>query len=198
MQLSRLLLYAALVSGLTLAACRQRETAPLRAASRETAATPVQSPVERGRYLVETSGCDDCHTPMTVGPEGPAPDMTRRLSGHPESLTMPPPPELPAGSPWGYVGATTNTAFAGPWGVSYSANLTPDQNTGLGIWTEAMFVGAMRSGKHMATSRPILPPMPWRWYSKMTEEDLKAIYAFLTSVRPVVNHVPDPGIAEQR
>jgi hypothetical protein len=75
--------------------------------------------------------------------------------------------------------------------VSYAANLTPDQNTGLGIWTEEMFVGAIRTGKHMATSRPILPPMPWPAFRNFSDEDLKSIYAFLRTVKPITNHVPD-------
>ena len=197
MRSARPLLCLALVGALTLAACRQREATPAPLANRAVPPAQKPTPVDRGRYLVEISGCDDCHTPMAVGPSGTAPDMARRLSGHPESLKMPLPPDLPVGSPWGYVGATTNTAFAGPWGMSYAANLTADQNTGLGIWTEEMFVGAMRTGKHMATSRPILPPMPWRSYAKMTDDDLKAVYAFLRSVQPVVNHVPDPEITSQ-
>ena len=84
-----------------------------------------------------------------------------------------------------------NTAFAGPWGISYSANLTPDKNTGLGIWTEDMFLKAMKTGKHMGTSREIQPPMPWPWIGKATDEDLKAIFAYLQSIPPIVNHVPD-------
>ena len=152
-------------------------------------ATPAVS-AERGEYLVTIAGCHDCHTPWQMGPEGPAPDMTRMLSGHPEGLEMPPPPE-PRG-PWGASFALTNTAYAGPWGVSYSTNLTPDENTGMGIWTEQMFIDAMRKGRHMGTSRPILPPMPWPWYAKMTDEDLKSVYAFLRTIPPIHNRVPEP------
>ena len=82
-----------------------------------------------------------------MGAKGPEPDMTRMLSGSPETSKLPPPP-APAG-PWIWSGTADNTAFAGPWGISYAANLTPDKNTGLGIWTEEMFVKAMRTGKHM-------------------------------------------------
>ena len=103
------------------------------------------------------ASCNDCHTPFKLGPKGPEPDMTRMLSGHPEGLVMPPPPKLPAG-PWVWVGAGTNTAFAGPWGISYGINLTPDQNTGLGIWTEDIFIKTMRTGRHYGVARPILPP----------------------------------------
>jgi hypothetical protein len=86
----------------------------------------------------------------------------------------------------------TLTAWSGPWGVSFAANLTPDQNTGLGTWTEDMFVKAIRTGKHMGVSRPILPPMPWQDIAAMSDGDLKAIYAYLRSIPPIVNHVPDP------
>src|SRR4051812_26973895 len=85
-----------------------------------------QTRVERGKYLVTIGGCNDCHTPLKMGPHGPEPDGSRRLSGHPEQMAMPPAPSLPKG-PWMWTGAATNTAFAGPWGVSYARNLTPDQ-----------------------------------------------------------------------
>ncbi len=145
--------------------------------------------VERGKYLVTVMVCNDCHTPMKMGPKGPEPDMSRMLSGHPEQMKMPPPPN-PVG-PWIASIAATNTAFAGPWGVSYTTNLTPDKNTGLGIWTEDMFLKAMKTGKHMGTSREIQPPMPWPWFGKATDEDLKAIFAYLQSIPAIANHVPD-------
>jgi len=49
----------------------------------------------------------------------------------------------------------------------------------------------MRTGKHFGTSRDIQPPMPWPWIGQATDEDLKAIYAYLRTVPPIVNHVPD-------
>lgn len=156
--------------------------------------------VERGKYLVTIMVCDDCHTPFKMGPKGPEPDMSRRLSGHPEAMTLPPPPK--AEGPWVAM-AVVNSAWAGPWGISYTANLTPEKNTGLGIWTEDMFLKAMKTGKHMGTSREIQPPMPWQSYGQATDEDLKAIFAYLKTIPPVVNHVPDwqppaapPGQAE--
>jgi len=147
------------------------------------------SKVERGKYLVTIMGCNDCHTPFKMGPNGPEPDMTRMLSGHPETMKLPPPP--PPSGPWIASFAGTFTAFSGPWGVSYAANLTPDQNTGLGIWTEEMFLKAVKTGKHMGAARPIQPPMPWMWLGKATDDDLKAIFAYLKSVPPIANHVPD-------
>ena len=85
---------------------------------------------ERGAYLVTMMGCNDCHTPWKMGAQGPEPDMTRALTGHPQDMVLPPPPA--AAGPWIWHGAATNTAFAGPWGVSFTANLTPDTETGLG------------------------------------------------------------------
>jgi len=150
-------------------------------------ATPAAT-VARGKYLVDAIACSDCHTPLKMGPKGPEPDMEKFLSGHPESPALPPPPKLPEG-PW--IMVATNTAFAGPWGVTYAINLTSDQNTGLGIWTEEMFVKAMREGRHMGQARPIMPPMPWQAIGTLTDEDLKAVFAYLKTVKPVVNHVPD-------
>jgi hypothetical protein len=151
-------------------------------------------PVERGKYLVSIMGCNDCHTPMRMGPTGPEHDTTRFLSGHPEQVGSLTAPALEGA--WLSASSATNTAFAGPWGVSYAANLTPDQNTGLGIWTEDMFVKAIRTGRHMGVSREIMPPMPWQAFRHANDEDLKAIYAYLRSVKPIVNHVPDVQPAE--
>lgn len=152
----------------------------------------LRDPVARGRYLVNAIGCGDCHTPLQMGPNGPTPDLTRLLSGHPESLVLPE-VRLPEG-PWVWAGAATNTAFAGPWGVSYAINLTPDAS-GLAAWTEDTFLQAMRTGKHFGVARPILPPMPWHAIGQLTEEDLRAIFAYLQSIPKVVNHVPDPLLA---
>ena len=147
-------------------------------------------PVARGKYLVTFGLCHDCHTPHKLGPNGPEPDMTRALSGHPDTLVLPPPPALTM--PWVWGGAATNTAFVGPWGVSFTANLTPDPETGLGTWTEEMFMRALRTGRHEGKGRPILPPMPFKFVSSLTDEDLKAVFAYLQSLTPVRNKVPTP------
>lgn len=169
--------------------------APADAPPAESAATvAVQSPLARGEYLVTVGGCDDCHSPKVFGPAGePLPDMARRLSGHPAADKVPP---VPAGliSPtgWAALGNGHFTAWAGPWGVSFAANLTPDQTTGLGSWTGEMFINALRTGKHQGTGRAILPPMPWFNFAKMTDEDLLAVFTYLRSLPPVVNAVPEP------
>jgi len=151
--------------------------------------------VERGKYLVTLASCNDCHTPWKLGPKGPEPDMSRMLSGHPQQMPMPP-AAAPSG-PWVWSGAATNTAFAGPWGVSYAFNLTPDKNTGIGIWTEDIFIKTIRNGRHWGVARPILPPMPWQNIREMTDEDLRAVFAYLRSIPPVTNKVPDALIASQ-
>jgi hypothetical protein len=119
--------------------------------------------------------------------------MARYLSGHPEGLAAGPAPALQNG--WLYAGNVTNTAFAGPWGVSYAANLTSDESTGIGVWTEELFLTAIRSGKHLGVGRPIMPPMPWPAYAKATDEDLKAIFAYLKTVPALKNRVPDAVVA---
>ena len=147
--------------------------------------------VEHGAYMVRAMGCNDCHTPWKMGPKGPEPDMSRALTGHPENLKMPPAPQLPEG-PWVAVIGATQTAWSGPWGVSFTANLTPDKETGLGDWTEDMFIKTMRTGLHQGKGRPILPPMPWTMIGKLTDNDLKDVFAYLQSLPPVKNRVPAP------
>jgi cytochrome c553 len=153
-----------------------------------------EAQVKRGEYLVSFAMCDDCHTPKNMTEHGPVFDMSRRFSGH------------PADEPFDTTGmkglVTKNfvavfspglTAALGPWGVSYAANLTPD-DTGLGNWTEAQFMKAIREGKSkgMDGARPLLPPMPWEVVKNMSDEDLKAVFAYLQSVKPIKNVVPNP------
>jgi len=145
--------------------------------------------IERGRYLVNYGDCATCHTPLKMTDKGPVPDPERRYSGHREDMQLPPPDLKPG--PW-FAATAGMTAWAGPWGISYAANLTPDKNTGLGIWTEEMFVQAMRTGKHMGHGRDILPPMPWQAIGTLSDDDLKAIFAYLRTLPPVTNHVPAP------
>ena len=163
------------------------------AACQGTASAPKETPVERGRFLVGLGGCNDCHTPLKMGANGPEPDFSRMLSGHPSALQMPPAPALPPG-PWMVVASATLTAWSGPWGVSYTANLTPDAETGIGAWEEKTFIQAMRTGKHLGGGRDILPPMPWQAIGKLSDDDLKAIFAYLRTIPPVKNQVPSPAL----
>jgi len=155
------------------------------------AATPQAVQVKRGAYLVEIMGCDHCHTPHEMGTEGLRPIVSLRLSGHPAAMKMPPAPDLGPG-PWVWSGAGSNTAFAGPWGVSYAANLTPDRETGLGALSEQEFLALCRNGRHLGKGRPLLPPMPTQSLTAATDADLKALWAFLRSLPPIRNAVPDP------
>jgi mono/diheme cytochrome c family protein len=146
--------------------------------------------IARGAHLVETMGCNDCHTPLKMGPRGPEPDLTRALTGHPADVVMPPPP--PPSGPWMWHGAATSTAFAGPWGVSFAANLTPDPETGLGKWTEEMFIATMKTRRHEGKGRPLLPPMPAQILAALDDEEIRSVFAYLQSLAPVKNRVPAP------
>jgi hypothetical protein len=156
----------------------------------------IQTPVERGKYLVVITGCHDCHTPKIEGPGGkPMLDEKRLLAGHPE--TAPFPSWTPGDMKQRSAMALTNpmlTAWAGPWGVSFAINLTPDKETGIAEWSEENFIQAMRTGKHQGqpNGRDILPPMPWEDFKAMTDDDLKAVFAYLRSITPVKNLVPLP------
>ncbi len=149
--------------------------------------------IERGKFLVTMGGCNDCHSPKKMTEQGPRVDPERRLSGQPADAA---PPAVPANvlNPQGWMAMTTShmTAWAGPWGVSFAANLTPDMNTGIGSWNDEMFIKAMRTGKHMGSGRQILPPMPWQDLGQLPESDLKAIFTYLKSLPAVQNAVPDP------
>lgn len=148
--------------------------------------------VERGQYLVEIGGCQDCHSPKKFTDEGPVPDEARLLSGHPANSKLPEiNPDLIGPVKWLLFNEHI-TAAVGPWGVSFAANLTPDEQTGIGLWQEENFIKAMRTGKHMGAGRPILPPMPWFNLAKATDEDLEAIFSYLKSLKSIKNSVPAP------
>jgi hypothetical protein len=147
--------------------------------------------VKRGQYLVSIMGCDDCHSPKIMGPQGPQVDPALRLSGHPANLPVGKVDPLQFSS-WinlNHMG----TAAAGPWGISFSANLT-SHPSGIGNWTEEQFFRAIREGKAKGVegARTLLPPMPWFQYARASDEDLRAIFAFLKSTPPVDNTVPAP------
>jgi mono/diheme cytochrome c family protein len=190
--LSRVAVLSLIPVAVALAGCNTAPPAQAPSTSEAPAAAPAVSQVERGRMLIVGGGCHDCHTPKKVGPNGPEADMDRMLSGHPESEGVPQPFKPIKGSPYVIHINGHLTAWSGDWGVSFAANLTPDENTGLGIWTEDMFLAALKQGKHMGKSRPILPPMPWNWYGQLPDEDLKAMFAYLKSIKPIANRVPVP------
>jgi mono/diheme cytochrome c family protein len=147
--------------------------------------------VARGKYLVDAIGCADCHTPLVMGASGPERDPTRHLSGHPDTLAMPPAPTLPPG-PWLATMSATMTAWSGPWGTSFTANLTPDKETGLGTWTVDQFIATIRTQRHQGHGRALLPPMPAVIYANLSDEDLRAVFAYLQSIPAIKNRVPQP------
>ena len=156
-------------------------------------AAPANTPVARGRYLVEVIGCEDCHTPFKTGDKGPAPDLNRRFSGYPSSEDVPAGRRLEA--PWASA-MTLTQAMQGPWGTSFAANLTPDAETGMGAWTEQQFIDTLRNGRHQGRGRALLPPMPWPSFAQMNDADLEAMFAYLRTVPKVRNKVPEPRVPQ--
>ena len=142
---------------------------------------PEDPQVERGRYLATLGVCHDCHTPK--GPDG-RPRLDRLLSGHPEG--EPPAPVIPGA----ITACLTATCFSGPWGTSFARNLTPDSATGIGTWTEAYFIKVLRTGIR-GNGAPLRPLMPWEWYQQLTDDDLKALFAYLRTLPPISNEVPE-------
>jgi hypothetical protein len=145
-----------------------------------------------GEHIVTIAACHDCHTPKIMTPAGPDFDSSRLLSGHPSgsaSLSV----NRSEMEKKGYTVTGDLTEWVGPWGVSYAANLTSD-STGIGMWKESQFIYAIRNGKlkGLPHSRNILPPMPWTVYKYMTDDELKAIYAYLKTTKPIKNVVPAP------
>ncbi len=148
--------------------------------------------LSRGKLLVTTIGCNHCHTPKKMGPQGPVLDSARLLSGHQAGSPLPLMDKNALKPGYWVLFAGDLTATVGPWGISYSANLTPDSITGIGAWTEEAFVKTMRTGKHLGLEggRPIMPPMPWESIGQLSDEDLKALFLFLKAIPAVSNRVP--------
>lgn len=120
---------------------------------------------EYGKYMVTIGACNDCHTPKQNG----QPVMEQYMAG--------------------------GTEFNMPFGTVRSANLTPDTATGIGNWTEDQFVSTFKQYDVPVDSLPDPSKrgyntlMPWKMYSGMKEEDLKAIFAYLQSLEPQKNKV---------
>lgn len=146
--------------------------------------------IKRGEYLVNAVGCDDCHSPKSMGPKGPEIIQELRFSGYPSTRPVQQVDSNVVKQGWALFGPDLTSAV-GPWGMSFAANITPDE-TGIGNWTEAQFFKAIREGKYkgLDSSRPLLPPMPWFSYRNFSDEDIRAIFAFLKSTKPVENIVP--------
>lgn len=148
--------------------------------------------VKRGSYLVNAMGCDDCHSPKKMGQHGPEVIPELRFSGYPSDRPVGKVDSSVIKNGWTLFGPDFTNA-AGPWGVSFAANISSDE-TGIGTWSEAQFLTAIRKGKYkgLEGSRDLLPPMPWFMYRNLNDTDLKSIFAFLKSTPPVKNMVPAP------
>lgn len=151
-----------------------------------------EAKIKRGEYLVNVIGCDDCHSPKKMGPMGPEVDKELRFSGYPANRPM---PAFDSNIVKKGISVTNEdfTAWGGVWGLSFTANISSD-DTGIGTWPEENFIRAIRKGKlkGLEGSRDLLPPMPWPNYANLTDEDLKSIFAYLQSTKPVDNIVPAP------
>ncbi len=152
----------------------------------------AENPVERGKYLVHIMGCNDCHSPKIMTPQGPAPDPARMLSGYPAADPLPKIADKGILKDYALFNMSL-TVGIGPWGTTYAANLTPD-DTGLGNWSLEQFKKALREGKAkgMDNGRMLLPPMPWQNYRDLSDDDAAAMFAYLQSIPAVRNIVPSP------
>jgi hypothetical protein len=148
--------------------------------------------IKRGNYLVNAMGCDDCHTNKRMGPKGPELDLEHRFGGHLANSPLGKADISVMQNGW-VLFSMAGTATTGPWGMSFAANISSDP-TGIGNWTEEQFFTALRKGKYkgLEESRPLLPPMPWEAFAKLNDTDIKAIFAYLQSTKPVNNLVPQP------
>jgi mono/diheme cytochrome c family protein len=188
--------YLILITGLVFAAicftnCTENKSADSTTASTATVEKPkfggYESQASWGEHLVTIGGCNDCHTPKKMTAMGPVDDSSLILSGHPENLPAPEVDRKQMESK-GLVVTSTFTSWIGPWGITYSANLTPDE-TGTGNWTEDQFLYAVKNNisKGLAGSRPLLPPMSMMPVKHMTDEELKAVFAYLKTIKPIKN-----------
>ena len=120
----------------------------------------AETPLERGSYLVRTIvACGNCHTPKDANGKAIANQ------------------ELAGGNP-----------IDSPVFHAMPANITPDKETGIGNWTDDQIVNAIRNGQRPDGSI-IGPPMAIAFYRDMSDTDVKAIVAYLRSVKPVSNKI---------
>ena len=150
------------------------------------------SQVAWGKHIVTIGGCNDCHTPKKMGPAGPEDNLDLALSGQPSQM---PGISINRKEIESKGLAVDNfTEWIGGWGTSYAANITSDSMTGIGNWTEDQFILCLRKGKYGGApqGRTLLPPMPWGAFGQMTDDELKAVFAYLESTKPIHNIVPQP------
>jgi mono/diheme cytochrome c family protein len=187
-----------LLTAMQWSACSENKPAePVKEATPAVEAKPnyggYASQAEWGNHLVTIAGCNDCHTPKLMTPMGPVNDSSRLLSGHPENAPTPPVDRKQMEGK-GLIVTADFTSWVGPWGISFTANLTPDE-TGTGSWKEEQFINAIRNKvlKGLPGTRPLLPPMAMMTFGAMTDDELKAIFAYTRTLKPVKNNVPPPA-----
>ena len=152
------------------------------------------SQVKWGEHLVKVGGCNDCHTPKKMGANGPELDMSLMLSGHPAQ--MPPADFDPKeAAKKNLIVTQTFTSWIGPWGVTYAANLTSD-STGIGNWKEEQFLKCLKEKKWMGldNTRPLMPPMSMMPVTEMSDDELKAIFAYLKTTPAIKNVIPEAAL----
>ncbi len=192
-----LIISTVLVFTFVLASCQSSGTGESTQSNPSVSVSDTDSEIVKGKYLVEIMGCNDCHSPKRMGPNGPEVIEELRLSGYPANR-----PVVNFDSPMIKEGFAMFypdlTAAAGPWGITFAGNLTPDA-TGIGNWTEEQFKKALTQGKFkgMDDTRMLLPPMPWVNYAGMKDEDIHSIFTYLKSIDPVENIVPVPVSPDQ-
>jgi len=189
-----LLILIAIVAASTVALISCTNTS---AKSKDEVMISQDSLIKRGKYLVNAIGCDDCHSPKIFTDHGFEIDMEHRFGGHLANSRLG--KANTSVMKDGYIlFANDLTSAVGPWGQSYSANISSAE-TGIGNWSEEQFIRALREGKSkgLKEGRPLLPPMPWFVYKNMSDLDLKAIFAYLKTSKPVENRVPGPKSLEE-
>lgn len=180
-----LLLFICAAVTMFVISCEHRKTL-------STAVISNDSLVKRGAYLVNAMGCDDCHSPKRMGEHGPEIIPELRFSGYPSTRPLAKADSNVLKQGWALFGPDLTNAV-GPWGMSFAANISSD-DTGIGTWSEQQFLKSIREGKlkGLDGSRSLLPPMPWFSYKNLDDTDLRSIFAYLKSSKPVENVVPAP------
>ncbi len=149
--------------------------------------------IEIGQAVVEGWNCTFCHSPQIQGPDGKfIADPKRFMSGHPSDEELPTVPDMVMTSPeWmEFLDNLDSTVWATDNLIVFSANLTPDDETGIGTWSETEFVETIREGRHKGIERRIKYPMPWQELSELSNEELLSVYEYLMTLEPVDNKVP--------
>ena len=147
--------------------------------------------VSEGEVLVMEARCNFCHTPELTEDDK---YFGKILFGHPYDKKLPDLPNVPVGSQqWmEFVSNLDSTVWIAGNKVVFSANITPDIETGIGSWSKDDFINTIRTGMHPGWKKKVNKPMPWLDYAKLSNDQLTSIYSYLMSQQPVHNKVPEP------